>query len=122
MAGWRMAALAVAQFAITVNLLQPLAHAALMRDGVPSELWTMFCNSAAADQDDSAGSMPSHVADKHECCLGLTHAQALIEPPAAFVPVVFALQATAPQPVTDHPLTVGIRDGPYRPRGPPFLT
>jgi hypothetical protein len=29
--GWRAAALAAALFAITLNFLQPLAHAALMR-------------------------------------------------------------------------------------------
>jgi hypothetical protein len=122
MAEWRMAALAVALFAITLNFLQPLAHAALMRDGAPSVLWTVFCNSAAPDHHDLAGgSIPARAADKHECCLGLAHAQALIEPPAAFVPVAFALLATAPPPVTEPPSTVGIRDGPYRPRGPPFL-
>lgn len=122
MTGWRVAALAVALFSITLNVLQPLAHAALMRDGAPSALWTVFCNSAAADQDGTAGSMPAHAADKHECCLGLAHAQAVIAPSAAFVPVAFALPAIAPPPGTDHPSTVGIRDGPYRPRGPPFLT
>ena len=116
-----MAALAVALLAITLNVLQPIAHAALMRDGVPSALWTVFCNAAAADHDPAGGSTPAHAADQHECCLGLAHAQALIEPPAAFVPVAFALLATAPPPVTEPPSTVGIRDGPYRPRGPPFL-
>jgi len=34
--GWRATALAVALFAITLNFLQPLAHAALMRGGEPS--------------------------------------------------------------------------------------
>ena len=47
-AGWRAAAFATALFAITLNFLQPLAHAALMRDGAPRELWSVFCNSTAA--------------------------------------------------------------------------
>ena len=38
--GWRAMALAIALFAITLNFLQPLAHAAMMRDGAPSALWT----------------------------------------------------------------------------------
>ena len=50
-AGWRASALAVALFAITLNFLQPLAHAAMMRDGMPSTLWTVFCNSSAADPE-----------------------------------------------------------------------
>ena len=33
--GWRAAAFAVALFAITLNFLQPLAPAVLMRDGGP---------------------------------------------------------------------------------------
>ena len=41
--GWRGMARAVALFAITLNFLQPLAHAALMRDGAPSALWTAMC-------------------------------------------------------------------------------
>ena len=36
--GWRAAALAAALFAITLNFLQPLAHAALMRSGAPAKL------------------------------------------------------------------------------------
>ena len=42
-------ALMAALFAVTLNFLQPLAHAASMRDGNPSTLWSMFCNSAVAD-------------------------------------------------------------------------
>lgn len=36
--GWRGMALAAALFAITLNVLQPVAHAALMRDGGPIAL------------------------------------------------------------------------------------
>ena len=43
----RALGLAVALFAITLNFLQPLAHAAMMRSGAPETLWTAFCNSTA---------------------------------------------------------------------------
>ena len=118
--GWRAATFAAALFAITLNFLQPLAQAALMRDGGPMavSLWTSLC-APAAGQDDPQGSMPA-AGKMHECCLGLAHAPALAAPPTAFaviepvaVPVdhpVVALDALAP---------VGIRDGPSQPRGPP---
>src|SRR5262249_39305786 len=44
--GWRAATFAAALFAITLNFLQPLAHAALLRDGGPvaaASLWGAFC-------------------------------------------------------------------------------
>ncbi len=50
--------MAVALFAITLNFLQPVVHAALMRDGAPSALWTVFCNATAADPDGKSGSVP----------------------------------------------------------------
>jgi hypothetical protein len=83
--GWRTAAVAVALFAITVNFLQPLAHAALMRDGAPTALWTAFCNSIAADPDGGQSQMPSSAGKSHECCLGLAHAPAMAEPPQTYV-------------------------------------
>ena len=54
----RAVGLAVALFAITLNFLQPLAHAAMMRGGSPETLWTAFCNSTAADPDGKSGSIP----------------------------------------------------------------
>ena len=84
--GWRAASFAAALFAITLNFLQPLAHAALMRDGGPvaSSLWTSMCLPGAG-QDDQ-GSMPA-AGKHHECCLGLAHAPGLVEPSTAFVAI-----------------------------------
>jgi hypothetical protein len=51
--GWREAFVAAALFAITLNFLQPLAHAALMRDGgqlLPS-VWKSMCLPAGHDDD-----------------------------------------------------------------------
>jgi hypothetical protein len=121
MAAWRAASFVAALFAITLNFLQPLTHAALMREGVPTALWTMFCASTAAHSDKGTAPSPAPSAAQHECCLGLPHAQALIEPPKIFLPVVFALPATPPPTATGQPASVGIRDGPHRPRGPPSL-
>ena len=116
--GWRAAAFAAALFAITLNFLQPLVHAALMRDGAPRAMWSVFCNAMAADPDGKQ--MPDQgAAPAHECCLGLTHVAQLMAPSPVFVvlpPLVAALSPSLP----DEPLlSVGIRDGPPRPRGPP---
>ncbi len=118
--GWRVASLATALLAITLNFLQPLAHAALMRDAGPeaaAKMWGAFCLPAAG-QDDAQGSTP--VAGKaHECCLGLVHAPMLaglstvfirVEPTVVTTRFVVALDALSP---------VGIRDGPSQPRAPP---
>ena len=120
--GPRAAALAAALFAITLNFLQPLAHAALLRDGAPQALWTAFCNSMAAAPDGKSSSdgLPA-AAPKHECCLGLAHAPALVEPS----PVVVTLEPVATKLAPLSPIVpftpVGIRDGPTRTRGPPSL-
>ena len=115
--GPRLSALAVALFAITLNFLQPLAHAALMRDGAPSALWSVFCSAAPQDTPQNA----PLAADKHECCLGLAHAAVFAAP--TMVAVAVEPVATAVQPLrsTDALTAVGIRDGPHRPRGPPLL-
>jgi hypothetical protein len=113
--GLRAATLVVALFAITLNFLQPLAHAAALRDGSPQALWSVFCK-PAVQQDDAK--VPT-VADKHECCLGLAHAPALIAPSSNFIlvePVVVAAAASLP---AEGTTLVAIRDGPTRPRGPP---
>ena len=118
--GWRVAALAAALFAITLNFLQPLAHAAVMRDGGPQAaalMWGAFCQ-PAADQDDDQSPMPA-AGKMHECCLGLAHAPVLaalalsfllVEPAAFTTRFVAAVDALSP---------VGIRDGPSQPRAPP---
>ncbi|MBS0520801.1 MAG: DUF2946 family protein [Proteobacteria bacterium] len=119
--GWRASALAVALLAITINFLQPIAHAALIRTGAPSTLWSAICSAAAANPDGDKNSKQVPV-DTHECCLGLAHATSLAPPPvvaiAAVAPIV---TASTPFPAADHPSPVGIRDGPTRPRGPPSL-
>jgi hypothetical protein len=117
---WRSTALAVALFAITLNFLQPIVHAALLRSGAPAALWTVFCNAEAADPAGHDGSGPVGTHD-HDCCLGLAHASVALAPPATFVAVervAFAAPAYLP---VDRPTSVGIRDGPRRPRGPPLL-
>jgi hypothetical protein len=118
--GWRAMAMAVALFAITHNLLQPVVHAALMRDGAPSALWTVFCNATAADPDGKSGSVPM-AAQQHECCLGLAHAATVAPPPTAFVLVAPVTAIATPLLADEQPTSVGIRDGPSQPRGPPIL-
>jgi hypothetical protein len=119
---WRATALAVALFAITLNFLQPLAHAAMMRDGMPSTLWTVFCNSTAAEPDGRSegtqGKAPMTAA-RHDCCLGLAQAPALAPPPVLFVAIEPVATFIPPLPVTEPMTPAGIRDGPAQPRGPP---
>ena len=116
--GWRATALAVALFAITLNFLQPIAHAAMMRDGAPSALWTVFCNSTAADPEGKSGQAPM-AAGAHECCLGLAHVPVIAAPPVSFVALAPVSIFIAPLVVAEQPTPVAIRDGPTRPRGPP---
>jgi hypothetical protein len=120
--GWRAAAFAVALFAITLNFLQPLAHAVLMRDGGPeaaARTWGVFCL-PTVDEDGSQA--PGQTAGKlHECCLGLAHAPVLGEPATtAFLLVEPAAEAIVFAANDEALAPVGIRDGPHRPRGPPF--
>lgn len=113
-------ALMAALFAVTFNFLQPLAHAASMRDGNRSGLWSTFCKSGVADPDSTTpDAAPSKPATRHECCLGLAHAPSLIAPSATFTavpPVVTAPAATLP---AEQRPAAAIRDGTTRPRGPP---
>jgi hypothetical protein len=120
--GWRAATFAAALFAITLNFLQPLAHAALMRHGGPLalSLWTSMCVPSGG-QDDAQGSLPA-AGKMHECCLGLAHAPTLAVPSAAFVVTpLFAAIAERPPVAVDALAPVGIRDGPNQPRAPPAL-
>ena len=116
--GWRATAFAAALLAITLNFLQPLVHAALMRDGGPatSGVWASMCLPNTAP--DEQGSTPA--GKQHECCLGLAHAPALTAPSSAFVlvePVVVAIRVVTD---LDALAPVGIRDGPSQPRAPPL--
>ena len=120
--GRRAVAFAAALFAITLNFLQPLAHAALMRDGGPLEaarFWGVFCLPAA---DSESGEAPIPDAGKiHQCCIGLAHATALVGPSAAFS---IEPPLARPSSVRAAPPTVrkaGIRDGPLQARAPPFV-
>jgi len=118
--GWRATAFALALFAITLNFLQPVAHAALMRDGAPSTLWSMFCKSAPDERENPTGSGPVSTVD-HDCCLGLAHAPALLAPSSAFILLPASTPALAPSLPVEQSGSAGIRDGPHRPRGPPSL-
>ena len=97
--GWRAASFAAALFAITLNFLQPLAHAALMRDGGPMavSLWTSMC-APSAGQDDAQDSMPA-AGKMHECCLGLAHAPTLAVPSC----IVRRSARSSPSSSTAHP-------------------
>jgi len=110
----RALVLATALLAVTLNFLQPLVHAALMRDAAPSSLWSVFCKTAPDTRSEAPLS-----AEKHDCCLGLAHAVALAAPDTAFAVVPFVAAAVRPLVSLDHLTPVGIRDGPHRPRGPP---
>ncbi len=116
--GWRAASFAAALFAITLNFLQPLVHAALMRDGGPgtSGLWASMCLPDSGQ--DQQGSAP--VGKPHECCLGLAHAASLAEPSTAFVAVDRTGAIVRPLEQAQSLTPVGIRDGPSQPRGPPL--
>ena len=124
--GWRAATFAAALFAITLNFLQPLAHAALMRDGgsMASLPWAAMCLPSTvqgAGQDDGQSQAPT-ASKMHECCLGLAHAPALAAPPTSFVVVaLLAVIVDRPLVALDALAPVGIRDGPSQPRGPPSL-
>jgi len=114
----RALALAAALLAITLNFLQPLVHAALMRDGAPTTLWSVFCNAAPETRSNTGQDLPL-APDKHDCCLGLAHAVAFSPPAATFTPVERIAATVQPLASFDELTPVGIRDRPHRPRGPP---
>jgi len=114
--GWRAAALAAALFAITLNFLQPLAHAALMRSGAPMT-WTAMCLPSAQQGNDQH---PATAGTPHECCLGLAHATTLAEPSTAFVAIDRLPESVRPLETAEALTPVGIRDGPSQPRAPPL--
>jgi hypothetical protein len=114
--GWRAATLAAALFAITLNFLQPLAHAALMRDGAPGK-WAAMCLPSAQQGDDQH---PATAGTPHECCLGLAHATTLAEPSTTFVAIDRPATTVRPLETAEALTPVGIRDGPSQPRAPPL--
>ena len=119
--GWRAAALAAALFAITLNFLQPLAHAALMRGGAPGN-WAAMClpsgQRGTTQQNDDQH--PATGGTLHECCLGLAHATTLAEPSTSFVAIERPATAVRPLETAEALTPVGIRDGPSQPRAPPL--
>jgi hypothetical protein len=120
--GWRAAAWAAALFAITLNFLQPLAHAALMRSGAPATTWAAMClpsmQQGGAQQGDDQH--PATAGTMHECCLGLAHAPTLAEPSATFVALDRLPESVRPLETAEALTPVGIRDGPSQPRAPPL--
>jgi hypothetical protein len=116
--GWRAASFAAALFAITLNFLQPLVHAALMRDGGPgaSGIWASMCLPDTGQ--DKQGSAPA--GKSHECCLGLAHAASLTEPSTAFISIDRPVAIVRPLESAQSLTPVGIRDGPSQPRAPPL--
>jgi len=118
---WRAGAFAGALFAITLNFLQPLAHAAMMRDGAPATLWTAMClPSLLQEGGQQDGQPPVSAATMHECCLGLAHAPLLAEPPTTFVAIELPTVTVRPLEAAQALTPVGIRDGPSQPRAPPL--
>jgi Protein of unknown function (DUF2946) len=119
--GWRAAAFAAALFAITLNFLQPLAHAALMRSGAPIT-WAAMClpsmQQGGAQQGDDQH--PAKAGTPHECCLGLAHASTIAEPSTTFVAIDRLPENVRPLETAETLTPVGIRDGPSQPRAPPL--
>lgn len=118
---WRTVALAAALFAITLNFLQPLAHAALMRSGTSGN-WAAMCLPSALQEGAEQGDnqRPATARTMHECCLGLAHAPALGEPSTFFVAVDRPATIVRPLETAEVRTSVGIRDGPSQPRAPPL--
>ena len=119
--GPRLSALAAALFAITLNFLQPLVHAAMMRDGAPREIVECLLQrdgrrsgrQASARSGSRAGPRMLPRAGPCRCADGAVAGLRRSSAPrrgARAVPAGRAL--TSP---------VGIRDGPRRPRGPPSI-
>ena len=112
----RAAAIAVTLLAITLDALQPLAHAAAMRaDPAARSFWSALCQ---VDVDES---QERPTAKNHQCCLGLPHVWAKAEPDAAFTPLPHVVVTDRLAGRQRRPSAAGIRDGPNQPRAPPFL-
>jgi len=116
LAGGRSAVLAAALFAITINFLQPLVHAALLRGGPTTvAIWKSMCLSASQEDD----TRPQKD-EPHACCLGMANAPSLPALAGSFVAVqLVARVESRPAVAVDALAPVGIRDGPPQPHGPP---
>jgi hypothetical protein len=116
----RALALALALFAITFDFLQPLVHAAALRDGTADSRRSMLCSASAAGPAQADGrDRKSADSVDHQCCLGLAHAQIGVAAPQAFV-LLSSLAAEIDRPQRgDRSVSRGIRDGPNQPRAPP---
>jgi hypothetical protein len=115
----RAIALSAALFAITLAVLQPLAHAVMLRVGgleAAAALWGPLCKpDAGTGEEGERGSGKAH-----ECCFGLAHAPALGQPSSVSI-AIEAIDAAGPVPGFEHhPSTGAIRDGPHQPRAPPL--
>lgn len=114
--------LVAALFALTLAIMQPLAHAVMLRSGGPeaaARLWGALCQPTAdgGEADQGSGSSSAKV---HDCCFGLAHSPVLLGPAVA---AALVDQSTASNPVPSrhhHPSTGAIRDGPNQPRAPPL--
>lgn len=112
--------LVAALFALTLAIMQPLAHAVMLRTGgleAAAALWGAICQPTADGEAEGSGSSSAKV---HDCCFGLAHAPALLGPAVAGV---FVDQVPASDRVPSrhqHPATGAIRDGPQQPRAPPL--
>lgn len=113
--------LVAALLALTLAILQPLAHAVMLRTGGPeaaAALWGAICQPTADGEAEGSGSSSAKV---HDCCFGLAHSPVLLGPAVA---AVLVDQSTVSSPVPSrhhhHPSTGAIRDGPQQPRAPPL--
>jgi len=117
----RAFALAVALFAVTLAVLQPLSHAVMLRMGGPEAvagLWEAICQTDVEGRADEPDRSRTKM---HECCFGLAHSPVLIGPTVA--PILVAdVSGFAPIAEQHHHSTNGaIRDGPQQPRAPPLF-
>jgi len=112
--------LVAALFAVTLAILQPLAHAVVLRTGGPeaaATLWGAICQTKADGEAEGSGSSTAKV---HDCCFGLAHSPTLLGPAVAAV-LVGQVPASDRAPTRHHhPTTGAIRDGPHQPRAPPL--
>lgn len=115
----RTLVLVAALFAVTLAILQPLAHAVMLRTGGPeaaAALWGAICQTTDGETE---GSGPSN-AKVHDCCFGLAHAPVLLGPAVAIALVEKVPASNRIPSRHHHPTTGAIRDGPQQPRAPPL--
>jgi hypothetical protein len=117
----RTMVLMAALFAVTLAILQPLAHAVMLRTGGPEaamSLWGALCQPSMDGQGEQ-GSGPSS-ANVHDCCFGLAHTPVLLGPVVAAVFGDLVPDSDLVASRHNHPTNGAIRDGPNQPRAPPL--